>query len=102
MAAPRRGASPAPTKKQNKSHGPKRHMFHDYNKALRIAFGQAGMLNKYHNRESFDLACTARGVRNCLNLLWNEYILLPTKKEKDLYLATIAEHEKNVQAKMKK
>ena len=101
--AVKRKVSAAPVRKLRKNHGPKRHLWHEYGKVGRINMGQAGLLTKYHDKESFTLAVSARGVKSDINELWNEYKLLKTYKEKDTYLAEIKEHaEKIAQLKSKK
>lgn len=46
-----------------KNHGPKRKMFKEFKPMIRV-FAQAGLLNKYHNYESWILSCNALGKRN--------------------------------------
>ena len=101
--AVKRKVSAAPVKKLRKHHGPKRHLWHDYDKVGRIDFGRIGLLTKYYDKESFTLAAYARGVKNDVNELWNEYKLLKTCREKDIYLDGIKEHaERIAQLKSKK
>lgn len=45
-----------------KSHGPKRHL-HSWTGALKSDFARAGVLSKYHDFQSWQLACTSRGIR---------------------------------------
>ena len=47
----------------HKSHGPKRKLFHQYSSTIRLAFGKAGVLDKYHSIESFMYACQAKGLK---------------------------------------
>ena len=90
--AVKRGRSAAPAKQvTRKKHGPKRKMFHQYNKATRIEMAKCGVLSKYSDFESFALSCNARGVKSDPHYLWNEFIKLPTRKEQDEYLKTIKE-----------
>ena len=66
-----------------KNHGPKRHMFREY-KPMVHEIAKAGILTKYHDRESFELALSARGIRQNIDAYWNEFLKLPTiaaKKE---------------------
>ena len=65
-----------------KNHGPKRHMFKEFKPMVR-AFADAGLLSKYDNFESWQLACAARG---CKKVDYNEFkkfvvLSLPEKKE---------------------
>lgn len=48
MAKPKRGSSSGPHKK----HGPKKKMFHEYPKALRIEMAKLGMLKKEFDKEA--------------------------------------------------
>lgn len=89
MAIKRRGvAAPAKTKLR-KNHGPKRFLFHGWNKVYRHQFARAGVINKYSDIESFGLACGARGVKYGIKEMWEEFSILPTKVSKDAYLADI-------------
>lgn len=103
MAVKRR-VSAAPVKvRLRKNHGPKRHLWHAYGKVGRINMGQAGMLTKYHDKESFALSLASRGIKSDINELWSEFVLLKTNKEKDLFLASVKEHaEKILERKAKK
>ena len=61
-----------------KNHGPKRHLHHDIGpKAFRQMMGTTGLLNKYHNFESFCLAMQARGVRADMEVMWAEFRRIP-------------------------
>ena len=64
------GSSGGPHKK----HGPKTKRFHGYSKCLRMAMSKHGVLTKYCDREAFDQAVTARGVRKDIDALWKDYI----------------------------
>ena len=86
-----------------KKHGPKRHMFKEY-KPMVEAFARTGILKKYYNRESFELALNSRGIRNIPDWLWMEMISLPTEKErkawfKNLKERNIAKEDKEREAK---
>ena len=67
----------------HKKHGPTKKLFHEWSSTMRWHFAKAGLLNKYSNRTTFDMSCTARGVRNVPDWLWKEMCSLETKKEKD-------------------
>ncbi len=83
--AQRRGGSVAPVKqKLRKNHGPKRHMFKDYKPMIK-AFADAGILDKYHDFESFQLSCAARGIKADLTEMWNEFRYLPRDKQKEYF-----------------
>ncbi len=96
--AVRRGSKPAaPVKvRLRKNHGPKRHLWHGLDKVGRIDMGACGCLNKYWDKESFALACNARGVKMCINELWDEYKLLPTCAAKNAYLAVLKDNLKRI------
>lgn len=70
----------------HKKHGPKRKMFHDWDSTTRLAFGKLGILNKYHNLDSFILSCQARGLKHGTQMDWqmrfSEFRELKTHKEK--------------------
>ena len=61
-----------------KNHGPKRHLFREY-KPMIHAFAKVGLLDKYHNRESFELALAARGIKKDTNARWVEFQALPNR-----------------------
>ena len=65
----------------HKKHGPKKKMFHKYSKTMRMEMARCGMLTKYNDRESFEASCTARGVKNITNELWNDFRKLETKEQ---------------------
>lgn len=86
----KRKVSAAPVRqKLRKHHGPKRHLFHGWNKVYRHEFAQAGVINKYSDIESFGLACGARGIKYGIKEMWEEFSILPTRVQKDAYLADI-------------
>ena len=85
MGKPKRTASKGITKQ----HGPKRKMFHAYTKGVRISIAKTGVLSKYSDRESFALACTARGARSVTDAMWAEFCALRTKADKDAWLAAL-------------
>ena len=64
-----------------KKHGPKRHMFKDY-KPMVHSIAKTGILSKYYDKESFELALSARGIRQNVNAYWAEFIKIPTLAEK--------------------
>ena len=75
-----------------KNHGPKRKMFHCWDSTTRWHFAgdygkSNGILNKYHNYESFVLACTARGKRNPSEEEFQEFLKLPKEKKKEYFAA---------------
>lgn len=72
-----------------KMHGPKRKLFHQWSRSARIYLGDAGLLNKYHNFESFKLACVARGMKNPSVEDFNQMRLLKTRKEQDAWFKNI-------------
>ena len=74
------GASSGPHKK----HGPKRHLFKEF-KPLVKAFADAGLLDKYHNYESWMLACAAKGKRNASRSELNAFVILPMEEKKKYF-----------------
>jgi len=101
--AVRRTVSAAPVRKLRKNHGPKRHLWHGYDKVGRIDFGRIGILSKYWDKESFALAANARGIKADINELWAEYSVLKTCALKDQYLRSIKDHAQEIaQRKAKK
>ena len=67
-----------------KSHGPKRKLFKEFKPMIK-AFADAGLLDKYHNYESFCLACNARGKRNPSKQEFQEFTQLPHDKQKEYF-----------------
>jgi len=85
----KRKVSAAPVRqKLRKNHGPKRFLFHGWNKVYRHEFARAGVINKYSDIESFGLACSARGVKYGVKEMWEEFSILP-RVQQDAYLADI-------------
>lgn len=85
MSKPKRGG----TRIATKQHGPKRKMFHAYSKTLRNTLGKAGVLTKYYNRESFNLACQARGVKAASDAMWETFSALRSVAAKDEWFAQL-------------
>ena len=83
--AQKRKTSSGPTK----SHGPKRKLFHEWSRSMRIHLANAGLLSKYSNYESFKLACVARGVKNPTESMFNEMKVLKTKADKDAWFKNL-------------
>lgn len=75
------GASAGPRKK----HGPKRKMFHCWTSTMRKHFADAGLLTKYNNFESWQLACQARGKRNATESEFNEFVKLDLEAKKSYF-----------------
>ena len=71
--------------KMRKNHGPKRHMFHGWNKAIRTEFGRLGILDKFHNKESFALSLNARGIKSDIDKYWIEFCSLSAAKRKTYF-----------------
>ena len=67
-----------------KSHGPKRKLFKEFKPMIK-AFADAGLLDKYHNYESFCLACNARGKRNPTRREFTEFTYLTREKQKEYF-----------------
>lgn len=84
--AVRRTAATAPVRqKLRKNHGPKRKMFHDHNATSRILFGKLGLLDKYHNFDSFTLALNARGIKDNLKQRWDIFYGLPMEEKRKYF-----------------
>ena len=72
----------------HKAHGPKKHLFKEFKPMIHV-FAQAGLLTKYSNFESWQMACTARGLKNPDRGLWQEFCKLPTVAAKDEWLKNL-------------
>ena len=70
-----------------KKHGPKKHMFKEYKPMVR-AFAQAGLLSKYHNFESWQLAMAARGSKKATYADFKAFVVL-SMEEKKAYFASL-------------
>ena len=46
----------------HKKHGPKKHLFKEYKPMIKV-MADTGILSKYYNFESWQIACQARGKR---------------------------------------
>jgi len=79
MAQRKVAAAPA-KQKLRKMHGPKRKMFHDYDSTARLQLAGVGLLDKYHNFESFAQFCAAKGVKKNVDALWNQFNSLTMRK----------------------
>ena len=66
---------------------------------MRLAFAKCGVLSKYHNFESFEASCSARGVRGDIADLYEEFIRLPDRKTQDAYLKNLKENAAKLAAK---
>ena len=74
----------------HKKHGPKRHLFKEYKPMIK-AFADAGVLDKYHNLESFILACQSKGLKHGSKEEWeNRFKIFTTelksKEEQKIWL----------------
>ena len=76
----------------HKNHGPKRHMFREFGKCLGIAIAKTGVLKKEHSRDSWELSCQARGVKNPTDSMWEEYASLKDDKAKHQWLNDVKAH----------
>lgn len=76
----------------HKKHGPKRKMFHEYSKTMRMEMAKCGMLSKHNDRESFEASCTARGVRNVSDELWGEFRRLDTKEKREEFFRNVKQN----------
>ena len=68
----------------HKKHGPKRHLFKEY-KPLVKAFADAGLLDKYHNYDSWVFACTSRGKKDVSKHEFSAFRNLPFEKQKEYF-----------------
>lgn len=67
-----------------RSHGPKRHM-HRWCGPHKTFYSKSGLLNKYHDFESWQLACTARGKRSATYGEFQEFLLLPPERQRSFF-----------------
>ena len=72
----------------HKKHGPKKKMWHCWSSTMRMHFAKAGLLDKYHNFESWQQACQAKGKRNATEAEFKEFVRL-SDEEKKAYFASI-------------
>ena len=79
---------------ERKKHGPKRHLWHCYEKGVRIILGQCGLLTKYNDRESFNLALMARGIRNPTPDMWKTFCNCADRGSQDVYFASMDRRNK--------
>ena len=68
----------------HKMHGPKRHMFKEY-KPMIHAFAKAGLLTKYENFESWQLAMAARGCKKADFNEFKRFVVLPLSDKKEYF-----------------
>ena len=85
MAKAKKSTSGGPHKK----HGPKRHQFSCYPKAVRIALAKSGLLSKYTDEESWRLACFDRGCKNASHESWRVFCALPSREAQDKWFADL-------------
>lgn len=71
----------------HKNHGPKRHM-HSWCGAMKQDFAKAGVLSKYHDFESWQLAMSARGNRKADRAEFERFVVL-SMEDKKAYFAAI-------------
>lgn len=86
MAKPKKSAHSGP----HKNHGPKRKMFHkSYNSCERVHMAQLGVLSKYYDKESWTLACMARGIKNPSDSMWADYCNCVTIEKKKAWFQSL-------------
>ena len=68
----------------HKNHGPKRHL-HRWCGAMKQDFARAGVLSKYHDYESWQIACAARGKRSVTQQEFEMFVILPMEKKKEYF-----------------
>ena len=68
----------------NKKHGPKRHLFKEYKPMIK-AMADDGLLTKYENFESWQLACAARGFRKADYNEFKKFVVLSLEEKKQYF-----------------
>lgn len=91
MAQRKSGVAAPAKQKLRKNHGPKRRMFHDYDSTMRLKLGDVGLLDKYHNFESFAQYCAAKGVKKYIKELWDDFNLSTVRKTPNGELVQVRE-----------
>lgn len=71
----------------HKNHGPKRHL-HSWCGAMKKDFADAGLLSKYYDFESWQLAVSARGNRKATYADFQAFVVL-SMEEKKAYFANM-------------
>lgn len=66
--------------KLRKKHGPKKKLFHCWTSTMRLHLANAGLLKKNSNKESFAQSLSAKGIKNDIDLRWNEYLRTSSEK----------------------
>ena len=64
-----------------KNHGPKRHMFR-WAGPMKHEFAKSGLLSKYYDFESWQLAMAARGNRKADKAEFDRFVVLPMEQKK--------------------
>ena len=72
----------------HKKHGLKKKLHHCWSSTMRKHFADAGLLTKYHDYESWQTSCAARGKKNVSRSDFNDFVKL-SKEEKDKYFENI-------------
>ena len=73
----------------HKSHGPKQHRFKELKPMIHV-FAKCGILTKYYNRESFEQACAAKGMRVVDASIWRSFSVLSFEDKKKWFKETFA------------
>lgn len=71
----------------HRAHGPKRHL-HTWCGAMKGDFAKAGVLSKYNDYESWQLAMAARGVRKADYVEFCKFAVM-SLEDKKAYLANL-------------
>ena len=71
----------------HKKHGPKRHL-HAWCGAMKKDFADAGLLSKYEDFESWQLAMAARGCKKADKAEFSRFVVL-SLEEKKAYFANL-------------
>lgn len=67
-----------------RTHGPKRHM-HRWCGADKSVYAKAGVLSKYNDFESWQLACTARGKKSSSQEEFNKFVVMSLEDKKQYF-----------------
>jgi len=79
-----KGSSSGP----RKSHGPKKHLF-AYYKPMIKQFADCGLLSKYHNYDSWVMACNSRGKKSATKEEFKAFREL-TREQQDAWFKNIS------------
>ena len=86
-----------------KNHGPKRHLFHEYNDTERLTLARADLLSKYCDKDAWLMSCLARGAKwseEQIDKKWTEFTHLqfgktPLRVVQNAWFANIGNSNKS-------